>query len=123
MRFAAICLLILSGCCAEIKTTPPAIATPQIETQEMRSKVVRTITALSDFDLKDSMEVIDAVEKNDSKRQSDLGAAFVKSAYERGNHGLDTTDCKIIWKAILVSCKTDQDGFELMNVPTPWLGK
>jgi hypothetical protein len=93
------------------------------QTLSARSKVVRTLTALSDFDLKAATDVIDAVEKNDKKKQSELGAAFVKSAYERAEHGLDTTECKIIWKAVLVSCKTKQDGFEMMNVSTPWLGK
>jgi len=128
MRFASLGLLFLLGCCPKPQNVsiPPAESGMGLAIAEFNAnskqlaKVRKTLTTLADFDIKQSSAVIDAVEKNDEVKQRALGAEFVKQTYERAQYGLDTTDCKIIWKAVLVSCKTKQDGFELLDVSTPW---
>lgn len=120
------CLVLILGCCPTHTAKDTQEVTPgwvvNSTPADSRSKVLRTLTALSDFNLPEAMAAIEAAQSDEEKSRQ-LGAVFVKQAYERQEHGLDTTECRMIWKAILVSCKTKQDGFELMDIQTPWLGQ
>lgn len=89
---------------------------------EIQLKVINTFIELGYYNPKECLDIITAIE-NRSKECEQIGANFVKHVYANNSLILDTTDCKIIWKAILVSVRTNQDGFELMDVPTPWITK
>ncbi len=87
---------------------------------ELKLKVVNTFVQLGYYNPKECLDIINAIE-NRTKQCDQFGARFVRDAYANNAKELDTTDCKIIWKAILVTCRTNQDGFELMDIPTPWI--
>lgn len=111
----AFCFLIPNFCYAE-KPNENGIES------KSKLKVINTFVQLGYYNPKDCLDIIAAIESR-SKQCEELGARFVKDAYENNAKELSSTDCKIIWKAILVTCRTNQDGFELMDVPTPWLSK
>jgi len=82
-------------------------------------KVEETLAKLAKYDEKKIEQIIKAI-KYDDARYKNFGATFVRDAYQEQAVNLDTTECKMIWKAILVSCRTEQDGFDLMDIETPW---
>lgn len=116
-----LCLLIPSVCYAEKPNYEVMLVMNEkgIEPQ-VKLKVVNTFIQLAYYNPQESLRIIDAIE-NRSKECEQFGATFVKDAYANNATELNTTDCKIIWKAILVTCRTNQDGFELMDIPTPWI--
>jgi hypothetical protein len=107
--FLIICLLIPNFCYAENEMNP-----------QLKLKVINTFVQLGYYNPKECLDIINAIESR-SKQCEKFEARFVKDAYENNATELDTTDCKIIWKAILITCRAKQDGFELMDVPTPWI--
>lgn len=88
------------------------------EDVKSQEKVVKTLVVLANYSEKQASETIKAIKAG---KQKDVGPSFVKKAYESQDYKLDTAECKIIWKAIVVSVKTDKDGFDLMEVETPWV--
>jgi len=101
--------------------TTVAIANDLIPTKQ-ESRAVETMVTLAEYKPEKANKIIAAIKERQEGYQ-DIGATFVRDAYNNQNHGLSTTECKIIWKAILLTAKTDQDGFELLEVETPWLNK
>jgi hypothetical protein len=113
MRFlVALLLLLVPVCCFAETSNPPE--------PDYKLKVINTFLDLAWYNPHTSMKIISSIENRD-ENCSDLGCQFVQDAYSNNANDLSTTECKIIWKAILVTVRTGQNGFDLMDVPTPWL--